>query len=361
MRVYLVDFKKQNMIDFTRAKLTHFTVHEVGNKGLSEPLVPGEKQFEFKEEFVKETLIRYFTAPFKTDIYHQFKNKSDVGGNPIMQICDELFTSTRTFVKQSGIAAEHLYNQSIHPKVKGGEFYVCYFKDVIVDGELCDSMGFFKTENKETFLKVFHQNDEFEIECDNGIDINKLDKGCLVFNTEKKKGYKLSIIDNNTRNAEIAFYWESDFFGAELKPNSYYHTMNFIEASRGFCEEILVESNNVPKEDQRMMLNKATGYFKERDTFKMKDFEKDVLQQPEMITAFKDYRKDFNNRFDLTEIDEFDVSPTAVKKNQKYMKSVVKLDKNFHIYIHGRHDYVEKGYDEENGLKYYKLYYVNET
>ena len=62
----------------------------------------------------------------------------------------------------------------------------------------------------------------------------------------------------------------------------------------------------------------------------------------------------------LTAIDDFVISPTAVKKNQKFMKSVVKLDKNFHIYVHGRHDYVEKGYDEDKALKFYKLYYTNE-
>ena len=82
--------------------------------------------------------------------------------------------------------------------------------------------------------------------------------------------------------------------------------------------------------------------------------------QPEIIEAFNDYRTDFNKRMDLTAVDEFDVSATAVKKNQKYMRSVVKLDKNFHIYIHAKHDYVERGYDEERSLKYYKLFYVNE-
>ena len=109
-----------------------------------------------------------------------------------------------------------------------------------------------------------------------------------------------------------------------------------------------------------MMLNKSASYFKERDKFDIKNFEKEVLVQPEVIEAFADYRKDFNKRLDLTAIDEFDVSQTAVKKNQKYMRSVVKLDKNFHIYIHSKHEYVERGFDEEKGLKYYKLFYVNE-
>lgn len=319
-----------------------------------------EKTIEFKDDFVKETVLRYFTTPFKTDIYHQFKGKVDVTLKSVANVCEDIFTSRKEFVEQSKVAAEHLYNQSMHPKVKGGEFYVCFFKDVVVDGELCDCVGFFKTENKETYLKVYQHVDEFDIDCDNGININKLDKGCLVFNTDKKTGYKMSIVDTNNRNAEIALYWEEDFLNATIKPNAYYHTKNFIDTSRGFCEEILTEANNVDKQDQMMMLNRSTSYFKERDKFNVKDFEKDVLVQPELISAFKDYRQDYNKRLDLTAIDEFDVSETAVKKNQKYMKSVVKLDKNFHVYIHGRHDYVERGYDDEKGMKYMKLFYVNE-
>jgi len=327
---------------------------------LGEELTCSEKVFEFKDDFVKETVLRYFLTPFKTDIYYQFKGKLDVSLASVANACEDLFTSRKDFVEHSKSVATHLYNQSMHPKIKGGEFYVCYFKDAVVDGELVDAVGFFKTENKETFLKVYQHVDAFDIDCDNGININKLDKGCLVFNTDKKNGYKMSIIDNNNKSAEVALYWEEDFLNATLKTNGYYHTKNFMDTSRGFCEEILTEANSVNKQDQMMMLNKSASYFKEKDNFNIKDFEKEVLVQPEIIEAFNDYRTDFNKRLDLTAVDEFEVSPTAVKKNQKYMKSVVKLDKNFHIYIHSKHEYVERGFDEERGLKYYKLFYVNE-
>ena len=348
------------MIDFSRAQLTQFCVHFVGNKGLGEELTLSDKAFEFKDDFVKETVLRYFLTPFKTDIYYQFKGKVDVSLASVANASEDLFASTSEFVDQSKQVAQHLYNQSMHPKINGGEFYVCYFKDAMVDGELTDAVGYFKTENKETYLKVFQHVDAFDIDCDNGININKLDKGCLVFNLDKKNGYKLSIIDTNNRNAECALYWQEDFLNAVIKPNGYYHTKNFIDTSRGFCEEILTEANNVNKQDQMMMLNRSTSYFKEKDKFNLKDFEKEVLVEPELLGAFKEYRNDFTKKMDLTAIDEFDVSQTAVKKNQKYMRSVVKLDKNFHIYIHARHDYVERGFDEEKGLKYYKLFYINE-
>lgn len=348
------------MIDFSRAELSHFIIHYVGNKGLGEELTLSKECFEFKDDFVKETVLRYFQTPFKTDIFHKFKSKSEFDLKDVKSLSEGIFNSKKSFVKNSCTIAEHLYNQSMHPKIKGGEFYVCYFKDVVVEGELCDAVGCFKTENKETYLKVFQHVETFDVDCETGINIHKLDKGCLIFNTEKEKGYKLSIIDTGSKTAEYATYWEHDFLNATIKENSYYHTSNFIESCRGFCEEILTEDNNVAKQDQMMMLNKSTAYFKERDKFKVKEFEKDVMVEPELIKAFRDYRKDYNDRLDLTAVEEFEVSPTAVKKNQKYMRSVVKLDKNFHIYIHGRHDYVERGYDEAKGLKYYKLFYVNE-
>ena len=49
----------------------------------------------------------------------------------------------------------------------------------------------------------------------------------------------------------------------------------------------------------------------------------------------------------------------AVKKQARVFKSVLKLDKNFHIYIHGNRDLIEQGTDER-GRKYYNIYYEEE-
>jgi hypothetical protein len=54
--------------------------------------------------------------------------------------------------------------------------------------------------------------------------------------------------------------------------------------------------------------------------------------------------------------DEFEVSQQAVKKQARVFKSVLKLDKNFSIYIHGDKSFVERG-KESDGRKYYKFYY----
>jgi hypothetical protein len=45
----------------------------------------------------------------------------------------------------------------------------------------------------------------------------------------------------------------------------------------------------------------------------------------------------------------------AVKKQARVFKSVIKLDKNFHIYVHGNRNLIERGTDE-NGT-FYKICY----
>jgi hypothetical protein len=44
----------------------------------------------------------------------------------------------------------------------------------------------------------------------------------------------------------------------------------------------------------------------------------------------------------------------------KNLKSVIALDHNFHIYIHGKHEYITKHWDEEKQMFYYKIYFKEE-
>lgn len=348
------------MLEFTRSELEQFAVHYTGNKGNGEELSHSTAIFKFKEDFVKDTLLQYFLTPFKNDIYYCFAKSDAIKINDVHSYVSEIFKNKSLFFEHSKKIAAHLYHQSNHPKIKGGEFYLTYLKDCVVDGELCDAIGIFKSENKETYLKIYQHLDDFEIESENGINIHKLDKGCLIFNTEKEQGYKISIVDNSSKIAEAAAYWTEDFLNIKLREDNFYHTQNFIETCKGFCEEVLSPENNVEKTDQMLMMNRTMNYFKERDKLNVKDFEREVMTQPELIDAFRDYRSNYIEENHLNAQDEFQVSPAAVKKNQKYMKSVLKLDKNFHIYVHGRHDYIQKGFDEDKGMNFYKIFFNSE-
>lgn len=41
--------------------------------------------------------------------------------------------------------------------------------------------------------------------------------------------------------------------------------------------------------------------------------------------------------------------------------ATIKLDRNFEINIHGGDEYMERGYDKEKKLNFYRLFFVNEN
>jgi hypothetical protein len=107
-------------------------------------------------------------------------------------------------------------------------------------------------------------------------------------------------------------------------------------------------------------LQKSIRYFQEKDQFDIDEFQAGVFGDDETINAFRAFGSHYvaSNNYDIAS--NFDISPDAVKKQAKIYKSVLKLDKNFHIYIHGRTDLIERG-TESDGRKYYKIYYQDEA
>ncbi len=55
------------------------------------------------------------------------------------------------------------------------------------------------------------------------------------------------------------------------------------------------------------------------------------------------------------------INKDAVKGEQRFFKQVLKLDKNFHVYIHGQRKFIEKGYDAARDMSFYKLFFRDEN
>ena len=79
-----------------------------------------------------------------------------------------------------------------------------------------------------------------------------------------------------------------------------------------------------------------------------------------MIELFQDYDSKYREENDVELINSFKISPQAVKKQMRVFKKVLKLDNNFHIYIHGNRELIEQGV-EEDGRKFYKIYFQQES
>lgn len=59
-----------------------------------------------------------------------------------------------------------------------------------------------KQKIKKLSWKVLPEDEGFQIQKDQGINLRKLDKGCLIFNTEQEEGYMVSVIDTTKAGVE---------------------------------------------------------------------------------------------------------------------------------------------------------------
>lgn len=344
------------MIDFSEAELSHLAIHQVGNKSNEEGIIISEQEVAINGS-VAPLLTTYFTKPFKSEEFYTFNHETDLNLNEVYSYVRSIFNDKTSLLLQSISLAKHLYEQSIYPQIKSGELYVAYFDNCYLNEEITEVIGIFKSEQKETFLKVFPEGKSFAVNRDDGININKLDKGCLIINENASDGFKVLLVDN-TNKGDDAKYWKDLFLNVKPLENDFYHTKNYLQLCKDFAAEAFPESDRI---DQMSLVQESAKFFKEEDAFDKVQFHEKVLQEPEIIDAFEEYKGNYQEQNDLTMYDEFDINSEAVKKMKRVFKSVIKLDKNFHIYVHGNRSYIRKGFDEESKMSFYQLFYKEES
>jgi len=351
------------MISSLESTLLNLSIHHIGNKLFDERYILSDKPIELQDETLNQLLIQYFTAPYckVNEVYNFYHPADDLNLNEVYHFAKAIFDDPATFHQNSRQIAKHLYDVSNHPKIKAGELYVAYFKAMQIEGELPDAIGIFKSESKETYLKVYPEKDGFGVSYEqDAIDINKLDKGCLIFNTDKEKGYKVAVVDNTNRGQE-AVYWKDEFLKLKVRNDNYHQTNNVLGIYKNFVTQKIDEDFEVTKADKIDLLNKSMKYFKEKESFDLDEFSNEVIGNEQGIASFLKYKKGFEDEFETPIPNDFDISAAAVKKQARVYKSVLKLDKNFHIYIHGDKELIEKGFDDGRAMNFYKVYFKEEA
>ncbi len=345
------------MNNIITSRITELAIHRVGNKASSDEVYISKTSCLINED-LNETLSNYFMSSFKSEEYFRLFHEKELNLNEVYNYVSDIFNNPDSLYEESVFLAKHLYEKSVHPKIKGGEFYVVYFKDCLMNGETYDAVGLFKSENKDTFLKVYLSGGGFEIESEEGININKLDKGCLIFNTEREQGYMVAVVDNTNKGSE-AKYWTDDFLGVRPRQDEYYNTQNILHLCKSFVTKEMPNEFEISKADQAELLNNSVKFFKENDSFDIDDFTNEVMAQPEIIESFNRYKDDYQQDMDIDIADSFMISDSALKKEARSFKHVINLDKNIQILIKGNRSQIEQG-EDEMGRKFYKIYYTEE-
>lgn len=345
------------MLAYSDTKIQNVALHFVGNLFHEELLTLGNDLLEYSEE-VEEDLMTYFLSSFQENEFYRFHHESHHNLNEVFAYAEAIFENPEHLLTHSRSIAKHLFEQGNHPKIKGGELYVAYLKNILLEGEPVEAIGLFKSEVKDTFLDVQNNDGKFTVNSLKGIHIKNLDKGAIIFNIEKEKGYTVSVIDNTNKGGDAKF-WFDHFLHVKQREDAYYQTETIMNIAKDFITKELPKEFAADKADQAEMLNKSADYFNEQEQFDLSEFANVVLQQPDIVDTFQDFTTSYQRDRAVSVPDSFDLSESAVKKKKGVFKSVIKLDKNFSVYVHGDRTKIERG-EDEMGRKYYTLWFDEE-
>lgn len=342
------------IVDFSEAKIEKLIIHGIGNKSKGEEIILSSNEIEEIDKVTREYLMQYFISSFKFENLFSFRHQTDIKLNEIYNYTKSIFENKSNFRDESMNIANYLYEVSTHPNIKKGELYIAYIDKCIVDNIMVNAVGIFKSENKDMYINVDNIENEYKVYCKKGVNVNKLDKGCIIFNIDKSSGYRLAIVDSN--NSE-SIYWKVDFLNVIELDSVYKSTQNILSK----CKDFTKDTSEMQSTEKLDFLNKSLSYFQKNDVFNLERFSNDVFEEEIERKKFKDYMDKYVEKGTTI---EFEISEKAVNYMKKGIKNYIKLDSSIEIRINSKikniNQVVESGYDSDKNMKYYKIYYNTE-
>ncbi|MEZ4853647.1 nucleoid-associated protein [Flavobacterium sp.] len=349
------------MINLYNTHIENLSLHSVGNKSKAEPLFLSEKPYNLTDE-IMPLLKEFFFKPFrdKEENYYQFAHEVDLEYNEMYNLANEAFNNPSEIHNVSKKITQHLYEQSNHPHIKSGEVYVTYLSHVGIDNQTVDAIGIFKSEIKTDFLQFEENNQNLELLLQQGINLNKLDKGCIIFNYKKEEGYKILSVDSNRYDAR---YWLENFLSVDVFQDENFMTKKYLQFCKDFAKDVVLPAED--KQQEVLFMNRAINHFAKNDDFEETNFLNEVMENPEFIPEFKNYKVDKGAKYSIEDVSSFPISNPAVTDARKKIKNIINLDTNIQIKLdfvntESAEKFVEKGWDEEKQMYYYLVYFNKE-
>jgi len=349
------------MINLFNTQIENLSIHRVGNKSRSEGVFVSEEPTELNDEIVP-LLKEYFFKPFreKEENYFQFAHDVDLEYNEMYDLANRIFENPDVIHEASKSIARHLYDQSNHPHIKNGELYVSYLTNVSIDNQTVDAIGIFKSEIKADFIQFENKQSHLEIILQQGINLSKLDKGCIIFNIEKENGYKILTVDSNRYDAR---YWMEHFLSVDVNEDENFFTKKYLKLVQDFAKEVVLPAED--KKEEVVFTNKVFDYFARNDEFEEQNFINEVIDNPDLQSEFKNFKTDQGAKYSVEDVSTFDISNSAVTDARRKFKSVINLDTNVQIKLNfvnqeSADKFIERGWDEERQQYYYLIYYNQE-
>lgn len=350
------------MINLFNTQIESLSIHKIGNKSRGEGTFFSEEATKVSDEIMpllKEFLLKPFRE--KEESYYRFAHDVDLDYNEMFTIANQIFDNPSKVHSASKLIGKHLYDQSNHPHIKNGELYVTYMTDLYIDNEKVDAIGIFKSEIKSDYFQIDTKESRLELNLQQGISLEKLDKGCVIFNYNKEDGYKILTIDSNRYDAR---YWLEHFLSLDIYQDEHFNTKKYLKFVQDFAKEVVLPAED--KKEEVLFLNRAVNYFAKNDEFNEESFLNETIDNPDIQSEFKSYKTDKAEKYSIEDLSEFQISNHSVNDMRKKFKSVINLDTNISIRLdvinpESAEKYIEKGWDEERQMYYYLVYFNKEV
>ena len=345
------------MVFYSEASIENLIVHSIGNKLKGDSVLLSNSTVILNSDLENE-LLRFFLNPFlKLNEYYSFDNLET---NEIYKAVKDIFNKNSSLAVESKKIANNLFHIVRSPKTLAGNLFIAELDKCIIDDNLTNAIGIFKAETVDTILNIKPSNERFEVKAEQGVNVKKLTKGCIIFNINEENGYIISVLNKKNNKDEIG-YWNEDFLNIKPYVDDYYFTKSTLDCIGEFILEELPEEFNISKSSQIDLLKKTVDYCYNNDTFDLNEYGNDVLENDELIQKLDAFHEEYVNKNELEQVETFDIDKRAIQMKLKDFKSIIKLDDKFDIVVHKDTENLIRGKDEATGLDYYQLFFKIES
>lgn len=301
------------------------------------------------QSFLKD----FFVKPFSREkVQYSFVHSIDLKYNIVYNTVLDIFQGG-DFVDKSISIFKYLDSVSTLPTIKDGDIFIVKIEDILYGDTYCEAVGIFKIETRNDFIETTVDSyGNMNVSVKSGYTAQKIDKACLiVFTEDMPVGF---IIDK----AKDSKFWRHDFLGMETKTTSYSQSKFLVGVMENFVKDKLSKEANVSKSDQVNLVNHYTELISKSEYLDIEDLEAKVFQDKKILNMFEDYRKIYEERENFNLEANMVVDKSALNVPRKLRK--IRLDDTVELCLMKTGNFIERGYDENRGRSYYKIFFSKE-
>ena len=295
----------------------------------------------------------FFVKPFRREkAQYSFVHSIDLKYNIVYNNVIDIFNGG-DFIDKSISIFKYLDSVSTLPTIKDGDIFIVKIEDILVGDTYCEAVGIFKIESKNEFIETsVDSHGNMDVSVKSGYTSQKIDKACLIVFTED---IPVGFIIDKSKDSK---FWRQDFLGMSTKVTPYNQSKVLVDLVEKFVKDKLTNESTISKSAQVEIVNNYTELVSKSENLSIEELQTKVFQDKKIRSMFEDYRKIYEERENVDLEVRMEVDKTALNIPRKLRK--IKLDDTVELCLMKTGDFIERGFDENKGRNYYKIYFSKE-